>query len=149
MSYTDQSTRTTFLYNKIIKLKGQFGTKSTDSKCKEGDNEIWPTPLGATLEPSVKVIRWGILGDDIDVNKEALPEIWSKAPKSITHGPWLSNDWEIHVETLGTKDDWTKLFDFSLRYFWYFSSENLGSDFPNLDTCVVLLGKPYKEKQVS
>ena len=49
-------------------MKGQLGTKRTDSKFREGDSEIWPTPLEATLVPLAKVIRWGDFGEDKEEN---------------------------------------------------------------------------------
>ena len=93
------------------------------------------------------VIRWGNFGEEMEVNKDALPEIWLEEHESITHGPWMSIDWETQaVEILEVKGGWACLLAFNLRYSWYSSSKNLASTLLNLDA--VLLGKPNKWKHV-
>ena len=55
-----------------IILKGQPGMNKTEFKDKEEVGDTWPIPVAATLEPSAKVMKWGILGGERDENKEHL-----------------------------------------------------------------------------
>ena len=54
-------------------MKGQPGMSKTEFKDKEEVGDTWPIPVAATLEPSAKVMKWGILGGERDENKELLP----------------------------------------------------------------------------
>ena len=140
----------TFLVNwlKEIKLKGQLGSKKTNFRFKEGDKMTQPTPFEEVLEPFVRVIKWGLSWNEMVENKEVLLEMWSEAPRSITHKLWLSMDWEMQaVDVLGTWDDCVKLMDLRRRYSWYSSSVNMNLDSVVLawETLTVLEGKLCKE----
>ena len=54
-------------------MKGQPGISKTKFKDEEEVGDTWPIPVVATLEPSAKVMKWGILGGERDENKELLP----------------------------------------------------------------------------
>jgi len=59
-----------------MRLKGQVGA---DFRFKEGEREIWPVRLEATLDLLAGFIKWNVLGKERQENK-ILPEIWSHAP---------------------------------------------------------------------
>ena len=79
-----------------IRLKGQLEKSRICFRFKEGEREIWLTPWEA-LDPLAKVITWGILGRKIEEDKEGLPKLRPKAPKSITHELWFSKVWEMQA----------------------------------------------------
>ena len=60
-----------------IILKGQPSMNKTKFKVKEEVGDTWSVPVAATLEPSAKVIKWGILGGERDENKKLLQAMWS------------------------------------------------------------------------
>lgn len=76
MSFSNQMTHTMFLYNKGISNKYHTTVSRTSQltqklnykdneiefKFSEGDEETWPTPWDATLNPLAAVTRWGIFG---------------------------------------------------------------------------------------
>jgi len=79
-----------------MRLKQFMGAKKTSYKFKV-EVEIWPIPWEATLDPSARVMKWGVLGKEREENKDIFPEKFSEALESIIHELWLSRGCGIQV----------------------------------------------------